>query len=104
MFREAPTNSNFDRIADFIPGTDTLRFDDAAYGNIGGPGDFSAGDDRFLAGAGAKAGQDAEDRIVYNTSTGYLWYDADGSGAGGQQLIAILQGAPALAASDIVVI
>jgi len=104
VFREAPTNSNFDRIADFVPGTDTLRFDDATYAGIGAAGDFSAGDDRFFAGAGAKAGQDAEDRIVYNTSTGYLWYDADGSGAGGQQLIAILQGAPALAASDLVVI
>jgi Ca2+-binding RTX toxin-like protein len=104
VFREAPTNSNFDRIADFAPGTDSLRFDDATYAGIGAPGGFSAGDDRFFAGAGAKAGQDAEDRIVYNTSTGYLWYDADGSGASGQQLIAILQGAPALAATDLVVI
>jgi Ca2+-binding RTX toxin-like protein len=104
VFREAPTNSNFDRIADFTSGADTLRLDDAAFANIGAEGDFAAGDDRFFAGAGARAGQDAEDRLVYNTSTGALWYDADGSGSGGQQLVATLQGAPTLGASDIAVI
>jgi serralysin len=104
VFREPAFNSNFDRIADFASGSDTLRFDDVAYGEIGALGDFAAGDDRFFAGAGARSGVDAEDRIIYNTSTGQLWYDADGSGPGGQLFIASLQGAPALAASDIAVI
>ena len=104
VFREPAFNSNFDRIADFASGSDALRFDDAAYGEIGAPGDFAAGDDRFFAGAGARSGVDAEDRIIYNTSTGQLWYDADGSGPGGQLFIASLQGAPALAASDLAII
>jgi Ca2+-binding RTX toxin-like protein len=104
VFREAPTNSNFDRLLDFASGTDTLRFDDAAYGNIGALGDFAAGDDRFFAGAGAKSGVDAEDRLVYDTSSGFLWYDADGSGSGGQLLVGVVQGAPALSAGDIAVI
>jgi Ca2+-binding RTX toxin-like protein len=104
VFRETPANSNFDRVLDFTSGTDMLRFDDAAYGSIGALGDFAAGDDRFFAGAGAKSGVDAEDRLIYNTSNGFLWYDADGSGAGGQLLVGVVQGAPALSAGDIAVI
>jgi Ca2+-binding RTX toxin-like protein len=42
--------------------------------------------------------------VIYNTSTGQLYYDADGSGAGASQLIATLSGAPGLTATDIAVI
>jgi Ca2+-binding RTX toxin-like protein len=104
VFREAPANVNFDRLLDFTSGTDMLRFDDAVYTQLGAPGDFAAGDDRFFASAGARSGVDAEDRLVYDTSTGNLWYDADGSGSGGQHFVAVVQGAPALLASDIAVI
>src|SRR5262249_25599989 len=58
---------------------------------------------RFTAGAGLTSGQDASDRLIYNTTTGQLFYDADGNGAGASQLVSTLQGAPALAATDIVV-
>src|SRR5204863_9802058 len=37
-------------------------------------------------------------------STGQLFYDADGSGGGAAQLIATLQGAPAISATDIAVL
>jgi Ca2+-binding RTX toxin-like protein len=104
VFREPAFNSNFDRILDFESGADMLRFDDSVYTAIGAAGDFAAGDDRFFAAPGARSGVDAEDRLVYNTTTGVLWYDADGSGPGGQLFVATLQGAPSLAASDIAVI
>jgi hypothetical protein len=42
--------------------------------------------------------------VVYDTSTGALYYDADGSGAGAAQLIATFTTTPALAATDIYVI
>src|SRR5205085_4264304 len=89
------------RIFNFTSGVDELRFDGRAFTQIGPSGDFAAGDGRFYAAAGASAGHDADDRLIYDTSTGRLWYDADGSGAGVAQLVATLQEAPNLAATDI---
>jgi len=42
--------------------------------------------------------------VIYNSSTGSLYYDADGSGSGAAQLIATVQNVPAVAATDIAVI
>src|SRR5207248_6512592 len=53
------------------------------------------------AAPGATGGHDVDDRIIYNTSTGQLFYDADGNGPGAAQLIATLEGAPPLVATDI---
>jgi hypothetical protein len=66
-----------DRITDFQPGIDELVFDPARY-------------------AGAGAGS-----FVYDRSTGNLYYDADGSGAGAAQLVATLDNRPAVSAADI---
>jgi len=93
-----------ERITDFASGADSIRLDARAMPALGSSGTFAAGDARFHAAAGANGGHDANDRVVYNTSTGQLWYDADGSGAGEADLIVTLEGAPALAASDISVI
>ena len=95
--------ANADTITSFDTGWDALRFDAAGFSNIGATGRFAGGDVRFFAGAGATGGHDADDRIVYNTSTGQLFYDADGSGAGASQLIATFTGAPGIAATDITV-
>src|SRR3954468_23239142 len=57
---------------------DSIQLDAAAFTNIGASGRFSSGDVRFYAAPGATSGHDADDRIVYNTSTGQLFYDADG--------------------------
>jgi serralysin len=104
VFAEAPGSANADRITDFVSASDKVLLDDAFHSNIGAVGNFSAGDGRFYAAAGATAGHDANDRVIYNTSTGSLYYDADGSGAGAAQLIATLTGNPAVAATDIAVI
>jgi Ca2+-binding RTX toxin-like protein len=72
--------SNWDRIVDVVTGQDELRFDGRVFTQIGASGDFAAGDERFYAAPGANAAHDATDRLVYNTSTGELWYDPDGLG------------------------
>ena len=59
--------------------------------------------DGFFAAAGATAGADATDRIVYNTTTGDLYYDADGSGAGAAVVFAKLATPVALTAGQFVV-
>src|SRR6185312_2173016 len=103
VFAAAPGVANADLVSDFVSGTDKLAFDNSAFAALGTAGAFAAGDGRFAAGAGFTSGRDASDRLVYNTTTGQLFYDADGNGAGASQLVATLQGAPGLTASDIVV-
>jgi Ca2+-binding RTX toxin-like protein len=102
-FISSPT-ATADRITDFSSAFDSLVFDDNVFPGVGAPGRFQAGDARFAAGAGFTAGRDASDRVIYNTSTGNLYYDPDGSGGGAAQIIATLQGLPSVAATDISVI
>lgn len=96
-------SANADRISDFASGQDQVQLEDTAFTAIGAMGDFAAGDARFWA-SGTGAAHDANDRVTYNTSTGQLYYDADGNGGGGAQLIATLTTIPAIAATDIAVI
>lgn len=50
------------------------------------------------------AAGDANDRLIYDDTTGKLFFDADGTGAEAKVLIATFTGAPALSAGDFVVI
>jgi serralysin len=101
-FVTGPSAANADTITDFATG-DRLRLDDAVHAGIGAAGNWGASDGRFWASSAGTA-HDATDRVVYNTTTGALYYDADGSGAGAAVLVATLQGAPTLSATDISVI
>src|SRR6185503_17271767 len=92
-FTTALGGGNVDQIGDFLAGTDKIALDDAIFGALG------AGAFAF----GAQA-QDADDRIVYNSATGQLFFDADGNGAGAAILFATLEGHPLLAASDFTLI
>jgi Ca2+-binding RTX toxin-like protein len=103
IFRETGT-ANADSIRDWASGLDTLVLDNAAMSALGAEGDFVAGDARFAWGSGFTSGRDASDRVVFDTSTGRLYYDADGSGSGAAQLIATVQSGATVAATDIVVI
>jgi len=102
IFRETGT-ANADSIGDWASGSDEIALDNAAMGALGAEGDFIAGDARFWASSTGTA-HDANDRVVYNTTTRSLYYDADGNGSGAAQLIATVQSGATIAATDIVVI
>ena len=97
-----------DRITDFASGSDKIVLDGSfgSYheGAASAFGDFAPVDERFYAAPNASAAHDDTDRVIYDTWSGRLYYDADGSSGGAPALLmATLQGAPTLAASDITV-
>ena len=94
-------STNVDRIADFTSDTDHLSISKSVMTALGAVGTLSAS--AFWSGAGAVAGHDATDRIVYNTSTGALYFDADGNSSGAAVEIAILTGHPTVLNTDILV-
>ena len=102
VFTEAGA-ANADLVTNFELGLDKVVLDRSAFGSLGAA-DFVAGDARFRSGAGLTSGQDADDRVIYNTTTGQLFFDADGSGPNGSQLIVMLNNRPALTASDITLV
>jgi Ca2+-binding RTX toxin-like protein len=104
VFSAAAGGANADRISVFESGSDEIAFENAVFTRLGAEGAWASGDGRFYAAAGASAAQDASDRLVYDTESGELYYDADGSGGAGALIVATLEGAPTLAASDITVI
>ncbi|WP_426957958.1 calcium-binding protein [Muricoccus radiodurans] len=86
-----------DVVNDFVSGTDRLLVMTNGAGGLP-PGVLAP--EQFLANGTGLAG-DADDRFVYNTATGQLFFDGDGTGSGARIQIAALTGAPALAASDL---
>ncbi len=73
------TPGNVDVISDFSHAlADTIALSLADFTGFAETGRISA--DQFYAAAGATSAQDADDRIIYNTTNGALYYDADGEG------------------------
>lgn len=95
----ASAASNVDRITDFSVADDSFQLDDAAFTGIGATGVLASG--AFVVGAAAA---DSGDRVVYNKTTGQLYFDADGSGAGAGVLFATVAAGTALTAADFLVI
>lgn len=101
VFNTIPNGvSNFDRIGDYVVIDDQIRIDDAAYAGIGPLGTLAAA--AFVANATGLAA-DATDRIIYNTSTGALYFDANGSGAGGRVLMGVLSAGLAMTSAEFAV-
>ena len=91
-----------DTVTDFVVGEDLIRLAKSAMAALGATGALTASE--FVSGAGLAVGQDASDRVVYNTTDGALYYDADGSGAGAAVLLATFTGAPELTVAHFTVI
>ena len=95
--------SGADRITDFGHGNDRLVFDRSIFTRLHRDGDGTIENAQFYASASGMA-HDRNDRIVYDTDNGRLYYDADGDRAGAAVHIATLSGHPALSAGDVFVI
>jgi len=78
--------TNKDTITDFLSGSDRLEFSNTVFTGLGET--FTEG--QFWSGAGVTSAHDASDRIVYNTTTGALYYDADGLGGVDAVQVAVL--------------
>ena len=76
---------NVDRITDFAAGIDTILLDRDIFSRSLGLGNISAGELAF-----GTAAQDANDRIIYDHTTGALFYDNDGVGGNAQVQFATL--------------
>ena len=75
----ANATNNVDTITDFVSATDKLQFSAKIFTGLGKVlGTLT--DSQFWSGSGVVAAHDATDRIIYDTHTGYLYYDADGNG------------------------
>jgi Ca2+-binding RTX toxin-like protein len=92
----------------------------SAFGTVDAINDYSVADDTIVlassvfttlsAGALAasafvigSAAADADDRIIYDSATGHLYFDADGNAAGAQVLFAALTVGLALTSADFIV-
>lgn len=95
---------NVDTLRDFVSGVDLLRLDHDVFTAVF-PGQ-AVGVERFLSGPDATTGLTPEHRIVYDTDTGSLYYDADGAGGTAAVKFAILgvDSHPDLRASDFVIV
>ena len=74
-FTTALGGGNVDQIVDFTPGIDRILLDDAVFTGLA-PGPLPLG--AYRSGTAA---QDADDRILYDSATGALYFDADGNGS-----------------------
>jgi serralysin len=92
--------TNVDTVTDFNVTADTIHLDNLIFTALAN-GALAASAFKDLA-DGAK---DANDRIIYNSGTGALYYDADGSGTVyGNVRFATLTGAPDISHLDFIVI
>jgi uncharacterized delta-60 repeat protein len=89
--------TNNDTITDFAPGSDKLVLSEVIYSSVPS-GPLAAGS--FVSGS-SPAAADADDHILYDTTTGAVSYDADGSGPTDAIVFATLSNHPALTAQDV---
>jgi Ca2+-binding RTX toxin-like protein len=89
---------NVDRIYDFDPATDSIRLDDAFFRGLS-LGGLSQG-----AFASGSAATQADDRIIYDSTTGKLFFDPDGIGGAAQIQFATLNPGLGLTSADFFVV
>jgi Ca2+-binding RTX toxin-like protein len=100
-FTTTPGSANRDLITDFSGGVDKLSFSRSVFRGFGTQTSLSA--DQFAAGAGLTAAATHTQRFLYDTTTGILIFDSDGTGSLAPLQVAQLGAVihSALAATDV---
>jgi Ca2+-binding RTX toxin-like protein len=80
LFNTALGVANVDIVQDFVVADDTIWLENAVFTALVATGPLAPG--QLRAGAGVTTAADGNDFILYNSGTGALYYDADGSGNG----------------------
>jgi Ca2+-binding RTX toxin-like protein len=101
-FSNAPDGVNFDTITDFEAAHDSIVLDALAFSSLSGLPKGLLPATNLVVGSGASA-QDANDYLLYDTTTHILSYDADANGAGAALEVAMLGNGASLSAGDIVI-
>lgn len=90
--------SNVDRILDFYAPSDSIYLSRSVFTKVGANGTLSGAS--FHNGTSAA---DSSDRIVYDSATGRIFYDADGSGAASAILFATVAAGTPLTNADFII-
>ena len=102
VFNAKLGGGNIDTVIDFKHDLDLIRLDDAVFAALNGK---TLDPDAFFAKDGAVKAHDKSDRIIYDTATGDLYYDADGKKAGADPIhFATLATKPILDAGDFAIV
>jgi Ca2+-binding RTX toxin-like protein len=101
VFNTTPNaSSNKDTITDFNATDDAIWLAKSVMAGLGGTAG-ALGADAFWGGAGITASHDATDRVLYNQTTGALYYDADGNGSTAAIQLAQFTAGTALTVADV---
>lgn len=92
--------ASVDTILDFNVEDDTIWLEDSIFAGLA-PGALDAA--AFAANVAGEA-TTADHRVIYDTDTGGLYFDADGNGVGGRVMFAVLATGLELTAADFLVI
>jgi hypothetical protein len=87
-FNTVPSTSNYERIPDFYAPQDTIVLENGVMAGLGAA--IGVLNPNLFWKSTTGLAHDANDPIIYETDTGWLRYDSNGTAAGGAVVLALL--------------
>jgi Ca2+-binding RTX toxin-like protein len=91
-----------DTITDFVSGTDKIQLDDAIFTRFAN--NTSVPSTQLVSVADLTAARDTDDYLIFNTTNGALYYDADGNGKAAAVQFATLLGISSITYEDFMIV
>jgi Ca2+-binding RTX toxin-like protein len=98
IFLYNATNEGRDSITDFVSGTDKLSFSTSAFGGI----TSAVLNSNFFISADSVAQNDTIPQFIFNTTSGALIYDSNGTNPAGQSVLLTVQLGASISANDLI--